>query len=180
MQKAVIKEHYIKEFVSLHYSNSINYFRNKCYCRLYSPTFLAYPHVCTLFEVFVRHNSVVGLILVYLLVVIILNKLDPDIFIDLHANYITPCHNLTFTVASTSDLDFSYSSKKNYLPPPQGRRINCRQFSLPRSTQRHIFIKEKFWLKTRQKKKHTHNFKVCVWQTSRTYLIKVVFMLYIL
>lgn len=54
-------------------------FMNGRYCRLYSPTFLAYPHVCTLFKVVVRHNSVVELITAHLLIAIILNKVDPDI-----------------------------------------------------------------------------------------------------
>lgn len=48
--------------------------------RLYSPTFLAYPHVCTLFRLVVGHNGVDGLVLMHLLIVIILNKRDPDIF----------------------------------------------------------------------------------------------------
>lgn len=55
-------------------------FMNERYFRLYSPTFLAYPHVCILFKVVVRHNGVVELIMVHLLIAIILNKLDPNIF----------------------------------------------------------------------------------------------------
>lgn len=55
-------------------------FTNERYFRLYSPTFLAYPHVCILFKVVVRHSGVVELMMVHLLIAIILNKLDPDIF----------------------------------------------------------------------------------------------------
>lgn len=92
-------------------------------CRLYSPTFLAYPHVCTLFKTAVGHNTVVGLVLMHLLTVIILNKQDPDIF-TVFCDYTTPDHDLTFTVPlpiSTSSFGFV----RIIYCHLQERRTNC-------------------------------------------------------
>lgn len=82
----------------------------------------------------VRHNSVAGLILVYLLIVIILNKLDPDIFTVFSSNYITPCHNLTFTIPSTSDFHLSFGFKKTIYCPYRAEGLtadNRAYFALP-------------------------------------------------
>lgn len=49
------------------------------WCLLYSPTFLAYPHVCVLLNMFVLQNDVVALVEIHFVNVTNLNKLYPDI-----------------------------------------------------------------------------------------------------
>lgn len=61
-------------------------------CPLHSPTFLAYPHVCVLFNVLVLHSAVAPLFVMLLVNVTILNKLYPDI---LYCNVTLAAHHAT-------------------------------------------------------------------------------------
>lgn len=61
--------------------NSISNINGNVTLPIYSPTFLAYPHVCILLNTVILHSDVVESAVMHFVTVAILKKLHPDMFL---------------------------------------------------------------------------------------------------